>query len=312
MVEISAVIPTYNEERNIIPLYKELKEVLDNSKKTYEIIFINDGSTDKTEKILNSIKDKKLKVVNFRKNFGQTAAIDAGFKASKGEIVVTLDGDLQNDPRDIPRLLKGIEQGYDIVAGWRANRKDSFSKKFISKGAKLLRKFLLKDNLKDSGCTLRAYKKECIEDLNLYGEMHRFIHILLKNKGFKIAQIKVNHRPRIHGQTKYNMSRTFKSLLDMVLLNFWSRFSTRPIHLFGGWGLAFGFIGSLIILYLGFVRIVLQEGIGDRQPLLTLAVLLIVMGIQFLTFGVIADIMTKIYYKDNTNYTIKNEKDINA
>ena len=285
-------------------MYNELKEVLNKLKKTHEIIFVNDGSNDKTEEIINSIKDKNFKPIHFRRNFGQTAAIDAGFKASTGDIIVTLDADLQNDPKDISRLLTGIEQGYDIVAGWRANRKDTFSKKFISKGAKFLRGAILKDKLKDSGCTLRAYKKECVENLNLYGEMHRFIHIILKNKGFKIAQIKVNHRERIYGQTKYNMSRTFKSLLDMVLLNFWSKFSTRPIHFLGGIGLASMIFGFLITAYLVIIKLFFNQAIGDR-PLLIFAVLFIIFGTLFLMFGVLADILIKIYYQKEKQYTIK-------
>jgi glycosyltransferase involved in cell wall biosynthesis len=288
----------------MIPLYKEIKEVLDQLKKSHEIIFINDGSTDKTEEIINSIKDKNFKSIHFRKNFGQTAAMDAGLKKSRGKIIITMDGDLQHDPKDIPKLLDGIEKGYDIVAGWRYTRKDKFSKRFVSNGAKFLRKILLNDKLKDSGCTLRAYKKETIKNLNLYGEMHRFIHILLKNKGFKIAQVKINHRPRIHGKTKYNFYRTIKSLLDMVLLNFWSRFSTRPIHLFGGIGFASGLIGSLILLYLAFIRIFNNVSIGNR-PMLLLGILLVLVAVQFLMFGIIADILTKIYYNNNNNYSIK-------
>ncbi|MBT7237583.1 glycosyltransferase family 2 protein, partial [Candidatus Woesearchaeota archaeon] len=159
MVDLSIVVPIYNEEGNMIPLYKEIKEVLDQLKKSHEIIFINDGSTDKTEEIINSIKDKNFKSIHFRKNFGQTAAMDAGLKKSRGKIIITMDGDLQHDPKDIPKLLDGIEKGYDIVAGWRYTRKDKFSKRFVSNGAKFLRKILLNDKLKDSGCTLRAYKK---------------------------------------------------------------------------------------------------------------------------------------------------------
>jgi glycosyltransferase involved in cell wall biosynthesis len=304
MVEISAVIPIYNEEGNIIPLYNELKEVLDKLKKSYEIIFVNDGSTDKSEQILNNIKDKNLKPIHFRKNSGQTAALDAGFKASKGDIIITLDGDLQNDPKDIPKLISILDKGYDIVAGWRAKRKDTFSKKFISKGAKFLRRIILNDKLEDSGCTLRVYKKECIQNLDLYGEMHRFIHIILSMRGFKIAQTKVNHRKRIAGITKYNASRTVKSFLDMLLLNFWIKYSTRPIHLLGGTGLLSGIVGSLMLLYLVFIKLFFHAAIADR-PLLLISILFIIMGFLFLMFGILADILVKIYYKENTPYTIK-------
>ena len=305
MVNISVVIPIYNEEKNIRILHREIEDVLSRLKKSYEIIFVNDGSTDKTEKILNSIKDKNTKSIHFRKNFGQTAALDAGLKASKGEVIITMDGDLQNDPKDIPRFLNLMDKGYDIIAGWRHNRKDSFKIKFISKGAKILRRILLKDKLNDSGCTLRAYKRECIKDLNLYGEMHRFIHIILRAKGFKIAQLKVNHRRRIHGKTKYNATRSTKGLLDMLLLRFWMDFSTRPIHLFGGVGLASGALGFLILLYLAYIRLFENTSIANR-PLLSLGILLLAIGVQFIIFGILSDVLSKIYYKDNENYSIKN------
>ncbi|MBT7297013.1 glycosyltransferase family 2 protein [Candidatus Woesearchaeota archaeon] len=304
MVDLSIVVPIYNEEKNIKILYNEIKLVLNNLKKTHEIIFINDGSTDNSEKIMNTIKDNNFRKINFRKNFGQTAALDAGFKASKGNVIITLDGDLQNDPKDIHKLLIILDKGYDIVAGWRANRKDSFSKKFISKGAKFLRRIILNDNLRDSGCTMRAYKKECIKELNLYGEMHRFIHIILSMKGFKIAQTKVNHRKRIHGITKYNSSRTVKSFLDMLLLKFWLKYSTRPIHLLGGTGLLSTGAGSLMLIYLIFIKLFFNAAIANR-PLLLFAIFFIIIGFLFLMFGILADILIKIYYKDDTPYTIK-------
>jgi len=303
-MELSIIIPIYNEERNISILYRELKKVLENLNKKYEIIFINDGSTDKSEKILNNLNDENIRTIHFRKNFGQTAALDAGLKNSKGNIIITMDGDLQNDPKDIPRLIKKIEEGYDIVAGWRINRKDSLSKRFISGGAKILRKIILNDKLHDSGCTLRAYKKECIENLNLYGEMHRFIHVILKSKGFKITEIKVRHRKRAYGKTKYNFSRTLKSLLDMLLLKFWMSYSSRPIHIFGSLGLLTGFLGFIIAAYLTYIRIFNNQSIGDR-PILLLAVLLIVIGTLFFMFGLLADILVKVYYKNEESYSIK-------
>jgi glycosyltransferase involved in cell wall biosynthesis len=303
-LDISVVIPAYNEEKNVLILHKEITSVLSNLKKSYEIIFVNDGSTDRTEEMLNRIKDNKTKIIHFRKNFGQTAALDAGLKASKGNVIVTMDGDLQNDPNDIPKLLSLMDKGYDIIAGWRYKRKDSLMIRFISKGAKILRRILLNDKLHDSGCTLRAYKKECIKDLNLYGEMHRFVHVILRSKGFKIAQMKVNHRKRVFGKTKYNASRSMKGFLDMLLLRFWMDFSTRPIHLFGGVGLASGAAGFLILLYLAYIRIFESIPIGNR-PLLSLGVLLMAIGVQFIIFGILSDILSKVYYKDKENYSIK-------
>lgn len=305
-MELSIVVPIYNERQNLTILYKELKRVIDPLNKTYEIIFVNDGSKDGSEQIINNIakEDKKVRPVHFRKNFGQTAALDAGFKHSKGNIVITLDGDLQNDPRDIPKLLQKIDEGFDVVAGRRFNRKDGFSKKFISVGARFLRKTILKDRLHDSGCTLRAYKKECLENFNLYGEMHRFVHVLLKGKGFKIAEIKVNHRKRVFGKTKYNFQRTIKSLLDMVLLKFWMNYANRPMHMFGSIGILTGSLGFIVAAYLAFIRIFLGQSISNR-PLLLLAVLLMVMGAIFFMFGLLADILIKVYYKDQESYSIK-------
>lgn len=305
-MELSIVIPIYNEAKNIIPLHRELKLVLNQLKKKYEIVFVNDGSTDQSERIINHLKDKNTKAIHFKKNFGQTAALDAGFQHSKGKIIIPMDGDLQNDPRDIPRLINKLEEGYDVVSGWRFNRKDNFSKKFISRGADFLRKVLFKDKIHDSGCTLKAYKKEALKDLRLYGEMHRFIPALLSQKGYRITEIKVRHRKRLYEKTKYNLSRTVKSFLDMLLIKFWMDFSTRPIHLLGGLGLLSMAAGFLITLYLVIIRIFLQQPIGDR-PLLIFAVLFILLGAIFLIFGVLADILIKIYYQNENHYTIKNE-----
>ena len=306
MVETSIVLPVFNEEGNLEILHREIKEVLDSIKKKYEIIFVDDGSRDKTNLVLEKIKsnDNNVKVITFRTNFGQTAALDAGMKAAKGKVIITMDSDLQNDPKDIPRMLEILDKGFDIVAGWRANRKDTFSKRFISKGARFLRKLILKDKLQDSGCTLRAYKKECMNGLNLYGEMHRFIHILMKQKGFRIAQMKVNHRKRIHGQTKYTFSRTLKSLLDMALLKFWLQYSKRPIHFFGGIGFFTGAIGFLIAIYLTSIRLFMHQPIANR-PMLLLAILLMVLGAMFFIFGLMADILVKVYYKNEESYSIK-------
>tara|TARA_Y100000310_G_C20620602_1_gene783071 strand:+ start:327 stop:1262 length:936 start_codon:yes stop_codon:yes gene_type:complete len=305
MVKISVVLPVYNEEKNLQVLYRELKEVLGELKEEYELVFVNDGSRDRSLKVLKylSEKDSKIKIIKFRKNFGQTAALDAGIKNSQGKIIIAMDSDLQNDPKDIPRLIQKLEEGYDIVSGWRYNRKDSFSKRFISKGANLLRKVIIKDSIHDSGCTLKAYKKECFKDLKLYGEMHRFIPALLALKGFKVTEIKVNHRQRKFGKTKYTFKRTLNGFLDMILLKFWMSYSTRPIHLFGGLGVLSGIAGILIGAYLTFIKIIYKEAIANR-PLLILSALLILVGLILLVFGFLADILIKIYYKDQESYSI--------
>ena len=308
MVKISAIIPIFNEEGNIRILFNELKGELSKITKNYEIIFVDDGSKDKSPFILENLakEEKSLRVITFNKNFGQTAALDAGFKAAKGEIVIPMDGDLQNDPQDIPRLIKKLEEGYDVVSGWRFNRRDSLSKKFMSKGADFLRKVLFKDSIHDSGCTLKAYRKKCLEGLNLYGEMHRFIPALLAMKGYKITELKVRHRQRKYGKTKYNIKRTFKGFLDMILIKFWMDFSTRPIHFLGGTGLFSAGIGSLMLLYLIIIKIFLVASIGDR-PLLLFGILFIIVGFLFIMFGILADILMKVYYKDSTPYTIKDD-----
>ncbi|MFH1324022.1 MAG: glycosyltransferase family 2 protein [Nanoarchaeota archaeon] len=306
MTELSIVIPTYNEEGNISILYSEIKGILDPLKKEYEIIFIDDGSADNTFRILKSLheKDRKIKIIRFRKNFGQTAALDAGFKSSKGNIVIVMDSDLQNDPKDIPNLLEKINEGYDVVSGWRFKRKDPLSKRLFSRIANSLRKAITKEKIHDSGCSLKAYKKECLNGLSLYGEMHRFIPAILSWKGFKIGEVKVNHRKRKYGKTKYGIKRLVKGFLDLMVLKFWMQYSARPIHLFGGMGILSSITGLVIGIYLTIAKIFYGVPLSNR-PLLLLSMLLLILGVLLLVFGVLADIMIKLYYKDNQVYSIK-------
>ena len=292
MTDISIVIPVYNEEANISILYSQLKKALKDY--NYEIIFIDDGSTDSTFEILNKLKD--IKIIKFRKNFGQTAALSAGFREAKGSIIVQMDGDLQNDPFDIPKLISSID-GYDMVSGWRFDRKDSFSKKILSKVANSFRRLLIHDPVHDSGCSLKAYKRECFNEIDLYGDMHRYIPALLGWKGFKIGEVKVNHFQRKFGETKYNYKRLFRGLLDLLNILFWRKYSSRPLHLFGALGILLSSLGLL----LGFVLLVLRllglKNLGESQlPLL--AVLLVVIGIQFFISGLMADISIKNYYSN--------------
>jgi glycosyltransferase involved in cell wall biosynthesis len=306
-MDISVVIPTYNEEKNVILLHRKIKEVLDSMGKDYEIIFVDDGSRDKTFQNLQMMKqaDKRVKIIKFRSNFGQTAALDAGFKQAKGDVIIAMDADLQNDPADIPRLIAKLNQGYDCVSGWRKNRKDPLTKHIASRGANLLRKIIIHDKIQDSGCTLKAYRKECFEDLDLYGEMHRFIPALLQWRGFKITELPVKHHPRKYGKTKYSMKRVIKGMLDMIVVKFWMGYSARPIHLFGGFGILMGLIGFVIALYLVIVKLFYGQGIANR-PLLLLAALLMILGVQFLIFGVLADIMIKVYYGEKRkSYSIE-------
>jgi len=302
--QVSVVIPVYNEEGNVAALHEEVKQVCEQNDYTYEIIFIDDGSTDDTVAIARQLSPVKL--IQFRKNFGQTAAMDAGIKAAQHPYIVTMDGDRQNDPADIPKLLNHLEaHNYDIVSGWRKNRKDNFSKHFVSRGANFLRKILINDGIQDSGCSLKVYKKECFKTLNLYGEMHRFIPALLRIKGFTIGEVEVNHRARTAGVTKYNWQRTIKGLIDMVSVWFWNKFATRPLHLLGGAGLFLIILGSLS----GFATLIsffAGQGMSESAwPMLTM--FLTLTGIQLFVSGLIADIIVKSYFENTEDrpYSIK-------
>ncbi len=301
---LSVVVPLFNEEGNVSELHQKIVEACQALGKSFEIVFIDDGSTDKTNEICRNLSP--LKFIVQRKWFGQTAAFDAGFKNSTGEIVITMDGDLQNDPADIGKLLEKMDEGYDIVSGWRKFRKDPFMKKFFSRTANLLRKVLIDDGIHDSGCSLKAYKRECFDDLDLFGEMHRFIPAALKIQGFTVAEIPVSHHPRKHGVTKYNWKRGVKGFVDMISIWFWKKYANRPLHLFGAGGLAVFSLGILLTAGLLIARITYAVPMSTKiWPLV--AVFLILMGIQLFVFGLLADIATKNYYKAHggMNYKIK-------
>jgi len=308
-IDLSIVIPAYNEEQNVPLLASQIKKAVDRLKKTYEIIFIDDGSRDNTFAVLKRLHDLDLehvRVIRMRKNFGQTAAFDAGFKHARGKIIITMDADLQNDPEDIPLLLNKMKEGYDVVSGWRWQRKDPFSKKILSKFANLLRRIVTKENVHDSGCSLKAYKRECFADLNLYGEMHRYIPAILQWKGFKIGEVKVHHRLRKYGKTKYTLTRVLKGFLDLLVVKFWMQYSSRPMHLFGTIGIFSFLLGIITSVYLTIMKFLYHQSLANR-PLLLLAILLMIMGIQFIIFGFLGDMLMKIYYdrKEETNYSIK-------
>lgn len=289
---ISFIVPLFNEQGNVEKVHEEIKKVIEIERLNAEIIFIDDGSGDGT--LEKARKLRPLKLIVLRGNYGQTAAMDAGIKAAKGEIIITLDGDLQNDPADTMKLLEKMDEGFDVVSGWRKNRKDPFSKKFLSRGADWLRKFLINDQIHDSGCTLKAYRKECFKGVDLYGEMHRFIPAVLKIHGFQIGEIEVNHRPRLVGTTKYNYKRVLKGFLDMVSVWFWRKFSNRPLHLFGGVGFFLGSIGSVFLVWMAYDRLVNGIPLSDRiWPML--GVFFILIGIQLFISGLLADIIIKTY-----------------
>ncbi len=306
---ISVVVPFYNEEENIVPLHAELNDVLKSLDRQYMIIFVDDGSTDHTYKNMLKVreKDNNVRIIKFRKNFGQSAALKAGFDYAKGNIVISMDGDLQNDPSDIPKLIEKIEkEDYDVVCGWRADRKDLFTKKISSKFANLLRKTTTGEVIHDSGCTFRAYRNECVKGLDLYGETHRYIPAMLLWKGYRIGEVKVKHHPRKYGTTKYGLLRLGKGFLDLIVISFWQKYSVRPIHVFGGLGLGLGLSGVLLGGYMGMERLLFGRGLSDR-PLFLLAILMVIIGVQFVVSGISADIMLKVYYGQNErrNYLIE-------
>lgn len=308
-IELSIVIPAYNEEQNVEPCYREITDVLMPLGINYEIIFVDDGSTDLTFKKLQDLSknDKKLKVIKFRRNFGQSAALKAGFDYAKGNLIISMDGDLQNDPADIPNLLdKMAFEDYDVICGWRASRKDTTFKKLFSKMANFIRHKITSESIHDSGCTFRVYKSKCVKDLELYGETHRYIPAMLFWKGYKLGEMKVNHHPRIHGKTKYNWKRVVKGFLDLVVISFWQKYSARPIHMFGSIGILLSLLGVFVSGYLGIQRLFYGGGLSDR-PLFLLSVLMIVIGVQFIVSGILADIVIKIHYGQSgrKNYLVE-------
>ena len=298
-MELSIVIPLFNEQESIGLLYARLKEVLDELGRSYEIIIVDDGSTDRSFALLKELheQDEHLKVIRFRRNFGQTAAFAAGFEHSQGDIVVTMDADLQNDPADIPLLLQKIEEGYDVVSGWRVERQDPFlTRRLPSMIANWLISRVTGVHLHDYGCSLKAYRREVVEGVRLYGELHRFIPALASWMGVSVAEIPVHHHARRYGRSKYGLSRTGRVLLDLLTVRFLLSYSTRPIHIFGGLGLAGFALGTVLGIYLSFIKFALGQDIGGR-PLLLLAILLMVLGVQLISMGLLGELVVRTYYE---------------
>jgi len=298
-LDLSLVIPIFNEKDNLEKLHAEIYESCRQLGKTYEIILIDDGSTDGSRTILENIQkqDPNTKIIRLRKNFGQTAALSAGFDHSRGDIIITLDADLQNDPNDFGLLLNKLDEGYDIVSGWRVKRKDKFlTRRLPSILANWLISAITRVKLHDYGCTLKAFRRDVIKNINLYGEMHRFIPAIASHMGVAIAEVKVNHRERKFGKSKYNIFRFVRVLFDLLTVKFLLSYSTRPLQIFGIFGLISGSIGGAIGLYLSYQRLILQHSIANR-PLLLLALLLLVIGFQFITLGLLAEILVRAYHE---------------
>lgn len=298
-MELTIVIPIYNEEKNIKILYRELMDTLTILNIEFEIIFIDDGSYDQSFKVLEKLQqnDNRVVVIKFRKNFGQTAALSAGFDHARGEIVITMDGDLQNDARDIPLLLEKIDEGFDLVCGWRFNRKDNFiNRRLPSMIANKIISWTTKVKLHDYGCTLKAFRKEVVDAINLYGEMHRFIPAVASTMGVTIEEVKVNHRERKYGASKYGISRTIRVILDLITVKFFLSYVTKPMQIFGLIGIVSGAIGFILALYMTIQKQFFDVAIANR-PLLLLAILLIFIGLQFITMGLLGEIEARIYHE---------------
>jgi glycosyltransferase involved in cell wall biosynthesis len=307
--EISVIVPMRNESLNVEQLYRELTATLSAFGHSYEIVAIDDGSTDGTFKQLAALQatDPRLRVIRFRRNFGQTAAFAAGFAHARGTYIVTSDGDLQNDPRDIPAMIDIARTGPDIVAGWRKDRKDAFlNRRLPSMIANGIISFATGVKLHDYGCSLKVFRADIVKSMKLYGEMHRFLPAIAAEQGVEIVEHVVNHRPRIHGKSKYGISRTFRVVLDLMTVKFLSSYSTRPLQMFGGVGISMGFFGSLVCAWLVYVKFVHHQGIGDR-PLLLLGVSMILGGINLVMTGLLAEMLSRTYHEsqDKPIYAIR-------
>lgn len=297
--KVSIIIPIYNEMENIPLLTGQILGVMEKYEPSYEIIFIDDGSSDGSNLILKDICKSRetVRAIRFRKNFGQTAAMAAGFDYARGDIIVAMDGDLQNDPKDIPRLIEKLEEGYDVVNGWRKNRQDSFlDRRLPSMIANWLIGKVTGVTLHDYGCSLKAYRADTIKMVSLYGEMHRFIPALASIEGATITEMPVDHHSRQYGKSKYNIMRTFKVVLDLMTVTFLKKFATRPLHMFGRIGLASFFLGFCICAYLTVEKVFYNIHLSDR-PLLLLGVLLILTGLQLFSSGIIAELQIRTYYE---------------
>jgi glycosyltransferase involved in cell wall biosynthesis len=288
---ISVVVPLFNEEYSLVALYREIASALE-SQYDFEVIFVDDGSTDGSLSVLDRLHadSTNVVVVHLRRNFGKAAALQAGFLEARGDVVVTIDADLQDDPAEIPRLLAKLDEGFDLVSGWKTRRNDSLTRRLFSRLFNWSTAVVSGVRLHDVNCGLKAYRAEVLQGMRLYGELHRFIPVLASYRGFRVAEIPVNHRPRPHGRSRYGPERYLRGFFDLLSVTFMGRYRHRPLHLFGGVGLLMGAVGFIILLYLT-VAWFWGQGIGGR-PLFTLGVLLMVVGIQFVSLGLVSELIT--------------------
>lgn len=303
----SVVVPAHNEEQSLPLLYDALKPVMESLSAPWELIIINDGSRDNTLGAIKALHthDPRVKLINFRRQFGQTAAWSAGFDHATGDYVIVLDADLQNDPRDIPLMLQKMKnEDYDVISGWRKDRKDKQLLMLGSRIGNALRRWVTGEKIHDHGCSLKAYRKEALADLELYGEMHRYITALMSWKGFRVGEVVVRHHPRKYGRTKYSIRKKLKGFLDLLVVKFWIQYSARPMHFFGAIGATFIAVGFVLGGTLGTLWLFRIIGLANRSSPL-LAVLLVLLGFQFLLTGVLADVVAKTYYAQKKAYSIK-------
>lgn len=303
----SVVVPAHNEERSVEPLYEGAREVMEGLGKDWEIIFIDDGSTDGTLKRMRElhVRDARVKIVAFRRQFGQTAGWSAGFDCAQGDYVIVLDADLQNDPADIPAMLQKMQaEGLDVISGWRKDRQDHASLKQFSKVGNWVHRLVTGEKIHDHGCSLKIYRREALQDLELYGEMHRYITALLSWKGFKVGEMVVRHHPRQHGRTNYSIRKKLKGFLDLIVVKFWIQYSARPMHFFGAAGAVFIAAGFMLGGTLGVLWVLRLISLANRSTPL-LAVLLVLLGFQFVLTGVLADVVAHTYYAQRKAYSVK-------
>ncbi len=301
-LELSAVVPIYNEVESLPHLIDKISTTLSQSNIKYEIVFIDDGSSDGSTKLLIELAHMRsdIQAIILRRNYGQTAAMAAGFNYAQGQVIVTLDGDLQNDPADIPQLLSKLSEGYDLVSGWRKERQDAALTRLLpSKLANILIGWVTGVKLHDYGCSLKAYRTELVADMNLYGELHRFLPALAFIEGARITEIPVHHHARSYGQSKYGLDRTFRVVMDLLTVSFMKTFLTRPMHVFGLFGIIFTGAGLLTGAYLTFLKLGLGQEIGER-PLLILVAVLLLTGVQLFCFGLLAELLMRTYHESQS------------
>ncbi|MCK4694828.1 MAG: glycosyltransferase family 2 protein [Candidatus Cloacimonetes bacterium] len=309
-MKLSFIIPVFNEKESLERLYSEILENIEN--KDYEIIFIDDGSSDNSFNIMERLakRDKRVKIIKFRKNFGKSASLQTGFENAKGDIIFTMDADLQDNPTEIPEFIEKIEEGYDLVTGWKKNRKDPISKTIPSKFFNFITSISFKLKLHDYNCGFKAYKKEVINEIDIYGEMHRYIPAIVHTKGFKVTEIPVEHRPREFGRSKYGVERYLRGFLDLLTVKLLTSFTHSPLYLFGRIGSTFSIIGFLIGLYLTIMKYAFHQPLYNR-PLLFLSILLIMVGLQFFSIGLLGELIVNQSRDKNKKRIISIEKTLN-